>query len=460
MKRTLAVAALGALAAAGLHQDAQSAGFALNENSAIESGEADSGMAAAADDVSVITTNPAGMTYFSGISASSTIHYIDPSGTFGLAGAETSVGPQPIPETGGAGPDPTRSAFIPSAYIVVAPTTDLRLGVGASVPFGLTTNWASDSASRYQAELSKVQSFDINPSIAYRVTPWLSLGAGISAQWAKVELSNAIDFGTLVPLTLEQFGLIGPQQAAGLLALGSGRTINDGRVDVTGTSWQVGYDFGAIFEPEPGTRIGASFRSSIDQKISGTANFGVPGQYAALLAATGQFVNTGAGATLSLPDNFILGISQDVTPALTLNMSYKWTDWSRFQAIAITFANPAQAPATQVENYQNTSFISAGGSFKATDDITLRAGVAYDQSPVQGDFRDLRLPDADRYWLTFGATYKLTQNLAISGSYEHIFFQNAPVAHSLTIVPGVVNTVSGNADTEADIIAAEISLNF
>ena len=114
----------------------------------------------------------------------------------------------------------------------------------------------------------------------------------------------------------------------------------------------------------------------------------------------------------------------------------------------------------QPENYQNTSFIAAGGSFKATDDITLRAGFAYDQSPVQDQFRDYRLPDSDRYWVTVGASYKLTQNLAISASYEHLFFSGATINHSVTYVTGVVNTVAGSVTTSADLIAGEVSLNF
>jgi long-chain fatty acid transport protein len=460
MTRRFAAPVLGLAVGFGAAVQANAAGFALGENSAIESGEANSGMAASADDLSTITTNPAGMTYFHGIAASGTLTAILPNGSFSLGSAGTNIGGLTVPESGGAGPDPSRDAYVPAGYLLVSPTQDLRLGLGFSVPFGLSTNWNSDSAPRYQALQSKVQSADINPSIAYKVAPWLSLGAGISAQWAKAELSNAIDFGTLVPLSLEQLGLINPLQAAGLLAAGSGKTINDGRVDVTGSSWEIGYDFGLIAEPMPGTRIGASYRSSIDHKITGTANFAVPPQYAGLIAATGQFVNTAANATLSLPDQVIVGISQDVTPLLTLNLSYRWTDWSRFQQIAVDFANPLQAPAVQIENYQNTSFISAGGSFKAGDDMVLRAGVAYDQSPIQDQFRDYRLPDGDRYWLTVGATYKLNEHLALSASYEHLFFSDAGVNHSVTYVPGVVNTVTGTATTAADLIAGEVSLAF
>ena len=459
MIRRFGVVLVGA-AACGLTIEAHAAGFALTEDSAVESGEADSGFAAAADDPSTITSNPAGMTYFSGLTISGTMSAVLPSGNFTLAGAQTNIGPLGIPESGGAGPDPTRDAYLPAGYLIYAPTDELRLGLGISVPFGLTTNWDSQSAPRYQALISKVQTIDINPSIAYKVTPWLSLGAGISAQWGKVELSNAVDFGTLVPLALSKVGLIPPAALPAVLAANSGRSFNDGLADVKGSSWEVGYDLGAIVEPTPGLRLGLSYRSAIDHSINGSGNFTVPPQFLAAVAALGEFSNTSAQASLDLPDQVIVGLSDDVTPQLTLNLTYKWTDWSRFSQIAVYFGNPLQPPAIQSENYQNTSFISVGGSYKLDDQATLRAGFAYDESPVQDIDRDFRLPDGDRYWLTIGGSYKVTDHLALSASYEHLFFSSSNISHSVAYVPGVVNTVTGGVTTSADIIAGEVTVNF
>src|ERR1700744_5682450 len=117
------IVAIAVCLLAGVSQQAWSAGFALNENSAIESGEADAGRAAAADDASTLTTNPAGMTYFNDlVTSSASLHYIIPNGQFSLGNATTHVGVLPIPESGGSGPDQTASAVIPSAYLIVAPT--------------------------------------------------------------------------------------------------------------------------------------------------------------------------------------------------------------------------------------------------------------------------------------------------------------------------------------------------
>ncbi len=50
------------------------------------------------------------------------------------------------------------------------------------MPFGLITSYAADAQVRYQALYSQVEAYDFNPSLAYRVTDWLSIGGGVSVQ--------------------------------------------------------------------------------------------------------------------------------------------------------------------------------------------------------------------------------------------------------------------------------------
>ena len=58
------------------------------------------------------------------------------------------------------------------------------------------------------------------------------------------------------------------------------------------------------------------------------------------------------------------------------------------------------------ENFKDTWRFSAGANYQYNEKIVLRAGVAYDQSPVNDIDRTPRLPDSDRTWLTIGGRYK------------------------------------------------------
>lgn len=435
---------------------AEAAGFALRENTAIFGGYADAGAASSADSLATITDNPAGMTYFSGTWTSAGASLIAPSMSLQASRASSSVIPgQSYPIAGDAGQDPTVSKVIPASYFLFSPTDDLRIGLGVTVPFGLITSYASDSQTRYQALLSEVEAYDFNPSIAYRVNNWLSVGGGFSVQKDKAKLSQAVDFGTLVPATLYQRGLINAGQLNAMLATGSGQLANDGRGDLQGTSWGVGWDVGIIVEPQPGTKLGLSYRSGINQQIQGRANFVVPAQYQSLVKAVGAFEDTHATADLSLPGNIWAGITQEITPQLTLDLSYQWTEWSRLKSIRVDFLNPNQPPQIEAENYQNSSFVALGGSYKWDDQLTLRSGFAYDETPTTDQYRDYRLPDSDRYWLSVGASYQLTDSLMLSASYTHLFFAGSAATQS-----GEFDTVSATETASTEVVSAEATFKF
>jgi len=446
----------GLLAAALSTQDAAASGFALREDSSIFGGYSDAGAASSADSLATITDNPAGMTYFDGTQASVGASLINPSTSLHSTAASSSVLPgQRLPISGDPGQDPTVAKVIPASYFLFSPTDRLRLGLGVTVPFGLVTSYAADAQVRYQALYSQVEAYDINPSVAYRLTDWLSIGGGFSVQKFKAKLTQAVDFGTLVPATLYQKGLIGASQLSSMLAAGSGQLANDGRADLEGTSWGVGWDVGVIVEPLPGTKLGLSYRSAINQQIQGRANFAVPTQYQALVNAVGAFQDTHASADLSLPANAWAGITQEITSQLTLDLSYQWTEWSRFKAIRVDFANPNQPPQIEAENYQNSSFVALGGSYKWDDRLTLRSGVAYDQTPTTNQSRDYRLPDSDRYWLSAGASYRLTDSITISGSYTHLFFGGSNVNNS-----GPFDTVSSTTSASTEVFSGEATMKF
>ena len=71
------------------------------------------------------------------------------------------------------------------------------------------------------------------------------------------------------------------------------------------------------------------------------------------------------------------------------------------------------------ENFKNTWRYSAGVNYNPNERVVLRAGVAFDQSPVNDTDRSARLPDNDRTWLALGMRYKYTSaiNFDIAGAY-------------------------------------------
>ncbi len=86
-------------------------------------------------------------------------------------------------------------------------------------------------------------------------------------------------------------------------------------------------------------------------------------------------------------------------------------------------------------------------TFKATDQLTLRAGVAYDQSPVNEEYRTPRIPDGDRYWLSLGAGWRPTDWFDLDAAFTYIDVESTNVR--LTSAD-TGSTFRGNLDAEYD----------
>jgi long-chain fatty acid transport protein len=83
-------------------------------------------------------------------------------------------------------------------------------------------------------------------------------------------------------------------------------------------------------------------------------------------------------------------------------------------------------------NYKDGYFYSAGVEYDWTPSLTLRAGVAYEDSPITDRVRSTRLPDNDRVWASIGASYRWSHKLSFDVAYTHIFVRDTPIR----IVPG------------------------
>lgn len=163
---------------------ANAAGFALVEQSASGLGNAYAGAAAVAEDASTIFFNPAGMTLLPDSQLAMAGHLIKP--TIEFSGSVS-------PAVGGnQGGDAGSWALVPSTYIARRLTPQLHAGLGINAPFGLKTHYDDDWIGRFQAIESEAKVINLNPSIAWKLSEELSIGAGLNVQRMEATLSNRI----------------------------------------------------------------------------------------------------------------------------------------------------------------------------------------------------------------------------------------------------------------------------
>src|SRR5690349_8120154 len=185
-RRTPVAAALAALSLAMMVTDARGAGFALQEQNASGLGHAYAGGAAAAEDVSTIFYNPAGLVRLQTTQAVVAANVICPSAKFHDSGSQ----PAAFQPLGGTGGDAGDCAIVPHLYLGIPFTDKWSFGIGVNVPFGLKTEYDPDWLGRFQAVKSKLDTVNINPVLSWEPTPHLTVGGGVSWQRVKATLTS------------------------------------------------------------------------------------------------------------------------------------------------------------------------------------------------------------------------------------------------------------------------------
>ncbi|MDG2519770.1 OmpP1/FadL family transporter [Lysobacter soli] len=436
----LAFGIAGALAVG----QAQASGFQLKENSVKSMGAAFAGAGVNETDSSVVANNPATMARFSGTTMQVDVTAIDLSYEF--KGTGTDALGRPL--TGGNGGDAGDIAAVPALSVIHKLDNGLAFGAMVSAPFGLKTEYDDNWQGRYFAHTSDVEIVDLTLAAALDIVPdRFSVGAGIIYSRADVTLSKSVDFGSLLfanPAT-RPLPFARPQAA-------------DGFAEIQGDDTGFGWTVGANLKPTDKLAIGVSYRSEIDYELEGTADWTVPGNVAAVFAASPTtrplFQDGAALAKLTTPSVLNVDLRYDFTDSFSMMASYAETGWESLREVRIEFANP-DPDSVEPFNWKDTTFASLGAEYKLNPSWTLRGGVAYDETPTHIETRTPRLPDANRMWYSLGASWAATQALEVNFGYTRI----EPNSPKIDITSGG-STLVGPFDGAANLYGVSAQYKF
>jgi len=446
--------------------------FALIEQSS-GLGNAFAGGAAGAEDATTIFFNPAGMSRLKGKQASFAGSFIKPSAKFSNTGSVAATGQTASLGGGGVGDnggDAGSLALVPNAYVVTELNPVLHFGLGINAPFGLKTEYDATWAGRFQAIKSKLETININPSLAYKVNDSVSLGIGVSYQHISGDLTSATNYGAIV------LGAATPY--VGLAAAGAATaTVNaagqgEGLSTLTGSDAKWGYNFGALFNLNEDTRIGVAYRSKISYTLSGSVVFSNNRPTASTLAGLGGLATPIANAVaaktvdgainlpINMPATFSVSGLHVVNGKWDVMADATWTGWGTFQQLKVDYTNGTNLQTTP-ENWKNTWRVAVGSSYHYNDQWVARVGVAYDQTPVPDAYRTARIPDNDRTWLAFGGQYKPSKSGTIDFGYAHLFVKDTTISNIQNVSGVSANgNLIGTYANSVDIVSLQYAYSF
>ena len=241
------LAVCGSVVLAGAPASLTAQGYSVNEHSSCAMGRAGTAVASPCADGSSIFFNPAGIANAAkGVWTISTgVTAIAPSGGFtnDATGLRTDLEDIVIP--------------VPALYVQGGLTDKLSAGIGAFAPYGLTTKWPKNSEARFRGYKSTIRAIYVQPTLAYKLTNQLKVGAGFDVNFLHLGLEQRVDLAS--------------QQAApgitfGMLGFPVGTDIAD--VELTGNGTGVGYHLGAMWEPSSRVSFGLRYLSRQLVKIN------------------------------------------------------------------------------------------------------------------------------------------------------------------------------------------------
>lgn len=382
-------AAFALTAAAAATSAAFAAGFQLTEQSSLGLGRAYAGAGIVGDDLSAVHYNPAGMTLLPGT-------------RFQAGGVWIDVD-APIKTANDSENGRLKGQIIPAGYTTHQVNDSLWLGFGMTVPFGMGTQYSKDWEGTSRGNESMILTFDMNPSFAWKVSEFISVGGGVSVQYAKAKLGLGLDAGML------------NSAAAGIHA---------GNAKLEADSWDWGYNLGVMISPTEKLRFGLSYRSSIEHNAEGDMKFS---NMTGMLKDLDGFTFS-SKATVETPDTVMLTGTWEATDSLRLSGLVRWANWSNFKNLVVDNELPASVAGKigqvspnavgkiakhEIQNdWEDTWLFSVGADYAVNSNWTVRGGIAYEKDPIADQTKRMAvIPDTDRLWLTLGSTYKYNDQL-------------------------------------------------
>jgi len=168
---------------------------------------------------------------------------------------------------------------VPQFFATYSPTNlPLSFGLGFYSPFGLGTEWPGDSSLRTLAIESRMTYLTVNPVVAWKITPTLSISAGPTFNYSRLKIRR---------------GLFSP----------------DDEFTFKGDGWAYGGTAGILWQPTTNWSFGLNYRSESRMNYGGNSVY---------------LFGTGTGAGISAPTTAGAILPQIVSGGISFRPTEKW----------------------------------------------------------------------------------------------------------------------------------------
>jgi len=322
----------------------------------------------------------------------------------------------------------------------------VAVGLAVDAPFGASLDFPADGAQRQLITSIALRAISISPAVAVDVGNGLAIGAAANVIYADLVLDqrNSLTYVTGDP---EQY----PDPQGEL----------QGTTHLAGSDpFSLGATLGASYRSPTGAlRLGASVMTPVTLHMEGDArveNSSISGLFD---DQNNQLQPPGVRTDqikvkIPLPLVARIGVAARLANHVRGEVDVNWTRWSSFQSLDIDFVHEyylLQTPGAylydvHVANNWHDSWTARLGVEAEPFErpLTLRAGLVFDQSPIDDRHFSVLTPDSDKLGITAGAQWSQTvgtHRLDFQLAFSHLFLRERDIAPTASGESGSDGTI-------------------
>lgn len=350
--------------------------------------------------------------------------------TFMLSGSVTAISSHVKADIGGSTFKTDNKVSTPLGFFGAFRIYDnLYAGLSFYTPYGSSINWRRNWPGAILSQSVDLKVYTIQPTVSWRITPKLSVGAGVSVAWGSVnltkglvdasqldrllELQHAADMarslltGADLPTPYPTFGNVSPASA-----------------NLKGNSEvAVGVNIGAMYDIDERWTVGANFRTQMNMHVkSGVVNVEYANDVARqiLQSELNNLNTTNFDSSMPCPWVLTAGVSFKPIPKLTLAFDAQLNGWKAYKHLNISFAEQSQFNQHLKKKYHNSTTWHFGAEYAMTPRLDLRAGIMIDTNPCNTDYYNPETPGTTRFDPSVGFSFRPVKNLSIDFAFMYV----------------------------------------
>ncbi len=266
---------------------------------------------------------------------------------------------------------------------------DFSAGLAVYTPFGSSVVWGDDWTGKNLIQDISLQAIFIQPTLSYKINDDLRVGAGLNYVSGTVEINRALP----APIG------------------------NNNSVNLKGSTGAFGFNTGIYYQATEKLSVGVTYRSQVDVELEGgDVDFTVDP------ALASSFPDTEFDATLPLPATTSIGIGYQHSEKLLISAEVNMVAWSSYKSLDFDFKDNTASleDSENPRNYEDAMIFRIGAQYMLNENVKVRAGFYYDQSPITDEYFNPETPNSDNLGITAGLSYEVGERFGVDASFLYI----------------------------------------